>query len=338
MTAATPRVPVTVLTGFLGAGKSTLLRRVLTERHGRRIAVIENEFGEEDIDSDLLIASGAEQIVQMSNGCVCCSIRDDLRATLVDLAQRRDAGQVAFDQVIIETTGLADPGPVAQTFFRDAEMARRYRPDSILTLVDAKFALAQLDERPEARRQVGFADRLFVTKTDLVDAADLRALERQLRQLNPCAPQVHVHFGRVDLAQVFDVGGFNLSGDLDPMPHCSAPGDHVHPLRAHGHRFRHDVDVNSVAFRTDRPLNARRIAQFLNAAVASHGPRLMRYKGVLHVQGQANKVILQGVHDLMSYDAGVPWPAQDARISKLVFIGLQLPRDAFLRALSSCLE
>jgi G3E family GTPase len=165
-------IPATVLTGFLGAGKSTLLRRVLTEPHGRRIAVIENEFGEENIDSEIIVSGGDEQIIQLSNGCLCCGIRDDLRATLSDLARRRGAGEIAFDQVMIETTGLADPGPIAQTFFLDPEIAACYRLDAVLTLVDAKHAMGQLDTRGEARRQVGFADRLFISRTrDAVAAA-----------------------------------------------------------------------------------------------------------------------------------------------------------------------
>lgn len=333
------RIPATVITGFLGAGKSTLLRRVLTEPHGRRIAVIENEFGEENIDADILVASGAEQIIQMSNGCVCCSIRDDLRSTLADLARRRSAGEIAFDQVIIETTGLADPGPVAQTFFRDAGIAAHYRPDAILTLVDARFGPAQLAERQEARRQVGFADRLFLTKGDLVDAARLGALGHHLRHLNPAAPQTAVHFGAVDLGLVFDVGGFNLSADLDPLPHDAGVHghDHAHGHPAHARHGQHEIDVSSLSFRSERPLNPRRFAQFLNAVIASHGTRLLRYKGVLNLLGQERKVILQGVHELMSYDAGAVWAPQEPRLSKLVFIGLGLPREMLLTALAGCL-
>jgi G3E family GTPase len=182
MSDAELRIPATVLTGFLGAGKSTLLRRVLTEQHGRRIAVIENEFGPVDIDSEILVTGGDEQILQLSNGCLCCGIRDDLRRTLADLAQKRAAGALAFDQVMIETTGLADPGPIAQTFFLDEEIAAQYRPDAVLTVVDAKHGMAQLDSRAEARRQVGFADRLFISKADLVSAEEMTQLARAWRE------------------------------------------------------------------------------------------------------------------------------------------------------------
>ncbi|MEM5404428.1 GTP-binding protein [Paraburkholderia unamae] len=334
MMAASARIPATVVTGFLGAGKSTLLRRILTERHGRRIAVVENEFAEENIDSDILVESGAEQIIQMSNGCVCCSIRDDLRATLGDLARRRAQGEIAFDQVLIETTGLADPGPIAQTFFLDPEIAAQYRPDAILTLVDARFGPGQLTERQEARRQVGFADRLFLTKGDLVSAESLDALADNLRHLNPSAPQSRVHFGDVDLRQVFDVGGFNLSADLDPLP--DGIDEHHHVGIERGHHAHHCSDVNSLVFRSERPLNPRRFGQFLNAVITSHGPRLLRYKGVLNLAGQEQKVILQGVHELVSYDAGTTWGSAEPRLSKLVFIGLGLPREIFLKALADC--
>src|SRR5262249_23972245 len=208
----------TMRRGFVGSGKSTLLRRVLTEAHGRKIAVIENEFGEENIDSEIIVSGGEEQIIQLSNGCLCCGIRDDLRATLSDLAGRRRSGEIAFDQVMIETTGIADPGPIAQTFFLDPEITACYRPDAILTLVDAKHAMHQWASRGQARRQVGSADRLFITKADLVGEAELAALSDRLGHMNPRAPQSMVAFGDVPLADVFDVGGFNLSPDLELEP------------------------------------------------------------------------------------------------------------------------
>ena len=169
-------IPATILTGFLGSGKTTLLKRVLTEAHGQKIAVIENEFGEENIDNEILVQDAKEQIIQLNNGCVCCTIREDLRTTLADLAEKKRKGELDFDRVVIETTGLADPGPVAQTFFMDDEIAETYLLDSILTLVDAKHGDQQLDDRQEARRQVGFADQIFISKTDLVDGATVDAL------------------------------------------------------------------------------------------------------------------------------------------------------------------
>jgi G3E family GTPase len=332
-------IPATVLTGFLGSGKSTLLRRVLSEQHGRKIAVIENEFGEENIDSEIIVSGGDEQIIQLSNGCLCCGIRDDLRATLADLAQRRRAGEVAFDQVMIETTGLADPGPIAQTFFLDPGIAADYRPDAVLTLVDAKHAMGQLNARSEARRQVGFADRLFISKADLVDDLEVTRLSERLARMNPRAPQSVVAFGDVELDEVFDVRGFNLNPDLDLIPPSACEeeeeteGEHGH---SH-HHHHHDDDVKSFVFRSERPFHDVRFGQFMNAIVQSHGQALLRYKGVLHMAGHNRKVIFQGVHQLMSHDAGGAWAEGDRRESRLVFIGLDLPQDLMRRSLQQCL-
>src|SRR6476619_695719 len=193
-------IPPTILTGFLGSGKTTLLKRVLSEAHGQKIAIIEHELGEENIDNDILVTESTEQIVQMSNGCICCTIREDLREALQTLAEKKRKGLLDFDRVVIETTGLADPGPVAQTFFMDEEIAESYLLDSILTLVDAKHAAAQLNDRQEARRQVGFADQIFISKADLVAADEVQALMHRLKHMNPRAPQKAVHFGDVPLA------------------------------------------------------------------------------------------------------------------------------------------
>lgn len=329
-----PLIPATILTGFLGSGKSTLLRRVLTEAHGRKIAVIENEFGEENIDSEIIVSGGGEQIIQLSNGCLCCGIRDDLRATLADLATRRRAGEIVFDHVMIETTGLADPGPIAQTFFLDPEISAGYRPDAILTLVDAKHAMDQLDDRGEARRQVGFADRLFISKTDLVDDDRLSALRDRLRRMNPRAAQSLVSFGDVALDNVFDVRGFNLSPELEFEPASACDEGHYHGVAHHHH---HDDDVKSFVFRSESPFHGVRFGQFMNAIVKSHGQALLRYKGVLHMAGHDRKVIFQGVHQLMSHDAGAMWAEGEARESRLVFIGLDLPQALMTRSLQQCL-
>ena len=274
-----------------------------------------------------------EQIVRMNNGCVCCSIRDDLRATLWDLSERRNAGDLDFDEVMIETTGLADPGPVAQTFFLDDQVAARYRPDAILTMVDAKHAMDQLDNRREARRQVGFADRIFISKADLVTESDIDVLSHRLRQMNPRAPQSIAPFGHVALTDVFELGGFNLNDELDLV--LDAPDEVESRIHAE-HRHYHD-DVKSFVFRSDRPFHGARFAQFMNAMIRSNGPRLLRYKGILNVQGQERKVVLQGVHQLMSHDVGAPWVHGEARMSRLVFIGIELPRELILRSLQQCL-
>jgi G3E family GTPase len=261
-------IPATIVTGFLGSGKTTLLKRVLTEAHGQKIAVIENEFGDENIDNEILVQDSREQIIQLNNGCVCCSIREDLRTTLSDLAEKKRKGELDFSRVVIETTGLADPGPVAQTFFMDDEIAESYLLDSILTLVDAKHADDQLNTRQEARRQIGFADQIFISKSDLVDDATLQALIHRVKHMNPRAPQHKVHFGEVPLADVFDLRGFNLNAKLDIDPEFLKADDHDHDHDHHGHDHEHgehcdhphhhvhDDDVNSFVFRSDRPFNA----------------------------------------------------------------------------------
>ncbi|MDD0840001.1 GTP-binding protein [Curvibacter sp. HBC61] len=347
-------IPVTILTGFLGSGKTTLLKRVLTEAHGQKIAVIENEFGEENIDNDILVSNTEEQIIQMSNGCICCTIREDLRETLQLLAAKRRKGLIDFERIVIETTGLADPGPVAQTFFMDEEIAETYLLDSILTLVDAKHAAQQLNDRQEARRQVGFADQIFISKTDLVPAAEVEALQHRLAHMNPRAPQKAVHFGEVPLKEVFDLRGFNLNAKLDIDPdflkedehdhhhdHDHAHGEHCdHPSHqhgGHGHHHHHDDDVKSFAYKSERPFDPAKLEDFLGAIVNIYGPRMLRYKGVLHMQGTERKVIFQGVHQLMGSDLGPQWGPDEARISKMVFIGIDLPRDIFLQGLEQCL-
>lgn len=340
-------IPATILTGFLGSGKTTLLKRVLTEAHGQKIAVVENEFGEENIDNEILVADSNEQIVQLNNGCVCCTIREDLRSTLSDLAEKRRKGELDFQRVVIETTGLADPGPVAQTFFMDDEIAESYLLDSILTLVDAKHAGTQLDERQEARRQVGFADQIFISKTDLVDEAAVAALAHRLKHMNPRAPQRRVHFGEVPIAEVFDLKGFNLNAKLDIDPdflkeadahdHAHHEHDEEHEHGDHPHHHHHDDDVKSFVFRADKPFSPAKLEDFLAAIVQVYGPKMLRYKGVLYMKGHDRKVVFQGVHQLMGSDLGPKWAAGEKKNSKLVFIGIDLPRDIFLQGLEQCL-
>lgn len=345
-------IPATILTGFLGSGKTTLLKRVLSEAHGQKIAIVENEFGEENIDNDILVTDSKEQIIQMSNGCICCTIREDLREALQLLAAKKRRGELEFDRVVIETTGVADPGPVAQTFFMDDEIAESYLLDSILTLVDAKHANQQLDDRQEARRQVGFADQIFISKTDLVSTQETADLMHRLKHMNPRAPQKSVHFGEVALNEVFDLRGFNLNTKLDIDPdflkedshghghdgHNHAPGEAcTHPSHSHGHHHVHDDDVKSFVFRSERAFDPAKLEDFLSAVVNVYGPRMLRYKGVLYMQGTERKVIFQGVHQLMGSDLGPAWAADEKRMSKMVFIGIDLPQDIFLQGMEKSL-
>ena len=344
-------IPATILTGFLGSGKTTLLKRVLSENHGQKIAVIENEFGEENIDNEILVADTQEQIIQMNNGCVCCTIREDLRTTLADLAEKRRKGELHFDRVVIETTGLADPGPVAQTFFMDDEIAESYLLDSILTLVDAKHGEQQLNDRQEARRQIGFADQIFLSKSDLCSEADTAALLHRIKHMNPRAPQHKVHFGEVPIASVFDLKGFNLNAKLEIDPEFLNADSHAH---AHGHdqhdhdhehdehcdhpaHHAHDDDVKSFVFRSHKAFNPAKLEDFLGAIVQVYGPKLLRYKGVLFMKGSDRKVIFQGVHQLMGSDLGPKWAPGEEKNSKMVFIGIDLPKEVLLQGLEQCL-
>ena len=351
-------IPSTILTGFLGAGKTTLLNRILREDHGMKIAVIENEFGQENIDNAILVQDSSEQIVEMNNGCICCTVRGDLIVALSSLAAKRAAGQLHFDRVIIETTGLANPGPVAQTFFVDEEVGAHYMLDAVLTVVDARHAMDQLDQYEEAQRQVGFADRLLISKTDLVEPDALAALKSRLTRMNPRAPISHVDFGNAPLAEVLDIRGFNLNDKLELDP-AFLTADEAHD-HAHHHAHEHDGehehvhteacdhsndhhhghhsdDIAAFVFKSERPFDTARLDQFLGSLVQIFGPRMLRYKGVLWMEGADRKVVFQGVHQIMGSDLGAKWGENEERGSKMVFIGKNLPKDVFIRGLEQCL-
>jgi G3E family GTPase len=318
-------VPVTILTGFLGAGKTTLLNRILKEDHGHRIAVIENEFGETGVDGEIIEKSD-EQIVEMNNGCICCTVRGDLIRILGTLKEKREGGGLKFDRVVIETTGMADPGPVAQTFFTDEDIGNYYLLDSILTVVDAKHAPTQLDEFREAQEQVGFADRILMSKTDLVSEGDVEALSKRLKRMNPRAPIKKVHFGDAPIAEVLDIRGFNLNEILELDPEFLADSHHEH----------HD-EVESFVFRADKPFDSNKLESFLSGMIQVYGPDLLRYKGVLWMKGNPRRVVFQGVHMMMGGDMGKPWTKAEKKTSTLVFIGKKLPKDLFIAGLEECL-
>jgi G3E family GTPase len=318
-------VPVTILTGFLGAGKTTLLNRILKEEHGHKIAVIENEFGEVGVDN-AIIEKSDEQIVEMNNGCICCTVRGDLIRILGTLKEKREAGDLKFDRVVIETTGMADPGPVAQTFFTDEEIGNYYLLDSIITLVDAKHAPQQLDEFHEAQEQVGFADRILMSKTDLVPTEEVAKLSQRIRKMNPRAPIKHVHFGNAPINEVLDIRGFNLNAILEFDPTFLTDIAHEH----------HD-EVESFVFRADKPFDGQKLENFLSGMIQVYGPDLLRYKGVLWMKGKKERVVFQGVHMMMGGDIGKPWGKGEKKESVLVFIGKKLPRDLFIAGLQECL-
>ena len=319
-------VPVTILTGFLGSGKTTLLNRILKEQHGHRIAVIENEFGEEGVDNDLLLQDRDEQIVEMNNGCICCTVRGDLIRILGDLRERREAGDIDYERVVIETTGLADPGPVAQTFFLDDEIADYFLLDAVITIVDAKHGSRQLDEHKEAQEQVGFADRILMSKVDLATEGEQEELRRRLARINPRAPIKPVHFGSVDICEVMDIRGFNLNAILDIDPQFLTSDEHEH-----------DDAVQSFVFRSNKPFDPLKLEDFLGGLIQVYGQDMLRYKGVLFMKGSDRQTVFQGVHMMMGADTGRRWQAGEKPSSKMVFIGRNLPKETFIKGLEQCL-
>ena len=315
-------IPVTILSGFLGAGKTTLLRYLLKAEHGLKIAVIENEFSDAGIDTQLL-GDEPVQVMTLANGCVCCTIHTDLTKALYLLLERLDSGEIAFDRLVIECTGLADPAPVAQTFFIDEELRERYLLDGIITLVDAAHADIHLSQTI-AQAQVGFADRLLVSKRDLVDDPTFDALCERLTRINRRAPIRVVEHGKIDLAELLDVRGFNLNADLGgglslrPVPRASS------------------IDrISSLVLRTDQALDIDRLSEFMNELLEEHGKQLLRYKGVLNIAGEDRRLVFQGVLKLYGFDWDTEWVEGETRESVMVFIADDLPeariREGFAR-------
>ncbi|MDF3936757.1 GTPase [Pseudomonas citronellolis] len=307
------QIPVTVLTGFLGAGKTTLLRHILQAEHGLKIAVIENEFSDTPIDAQLL-GDAPAQVMTLANGCVCCTINDDLERSLYLLLEQRDSGEIDFDRLVIECTGLADPAPVAQTFFVDETLRERYLLDGIITLVDAANADRHLQEAI-AQAQVGFGDRILVSKRDLVSAEQYQALAERLQRINRRAELFPVDHGAIDLDRLLDVRGFNLNADLGLRP--------LQPLRpvpANNDR------IGTLVLRSDKALNIERLSEFMDDLLQWHGNSLLRYKGVLNIDGEERRLVFQGVLRLYGFDWDTPW-GDDKRESVIVFIGDNLPEE-----------
>jgi len=347
------QTPVTVLTGYLGAGKTTLLNRILSEEHGKKYAVIVNEFGEIGIDNDLIVGAD-EEVFEMNNGCVCCTVRGDLIRVVQGLMKRQTRGGGGFDGIVIETTGLADPGPVAQTFFVDEEVRSKAKLDSVTTVVDAKHILLRLSDSREAAEQIAFADQIVLNKTDLVSEGDLALIEARLRRLNPLAPIHRATRSNVPLDAILGRGGFDLDRILTLEPeflnpahgeaghvhdeHCDDDHDHGHDHghEHHHHDHEHDDDIKGVALTLDKPVDAQKITAWLNDLLARQGPDILRAKGILNVKGDERRLVFQAVHMILEGDFQRDWKAGENRTSRMVFIGRNLDEALLRVGFQSC--
>jgi G3E family GTPase len=313
--------PVTVLTGYLGAGKTTLLNRILSEQHGKKYAVIVNEFGEIGIDNDLIVDAD-EEVFEMNNGCICCTVRGDLIRIIEGLMRRKDR----FDAILIETTGLADPAPVAQTFFVDEDVRAKTKLDAIVTVVDAKHLLAELDQAHEAQEQLAFADIVILNKTDLASEENLNAIETRIRSINPTAAIQRSTRCDVPLDSVLGRSAFDLDRILEVEPDF-LDGDHDHE---------HDAHVTSFSLVTQEPVDPQKFFPWIQTIAQKFGVDMLRMKGILALKDDKDRYVVQGVHMLLEGDHQRPWKQGEERVSRLVFIGRNLPKDLIEDGFRKC--
>jgi G3E family GTPase len=340
------KVPVTVLTGYLGAGKTTLLNRILSESHGKKYAVIVNEFGEIGIDNDLVVGAD-EEVFEMNNGCICCTVRGDLVRILDGLMRRKGK----FDAVIVETTGLADPAPVAQTFFIDENIGRRTRLDAVVTVADAKWLKDRLKDAPEAKNQIAFADVILINKTDLVSREELSDVEARIRAINPYAKVHRTERAQIPLDEVLGRHAFDLDRILDIEPEFLANEDdhghdhghghhhdhgHEHAHRHGGLKHYHDEDMQSVSLRSDEPLDPDKFFPWVQELVQKEGPNILRCKGILSFKNDDDRFVFQGVHMILDGNHQRPWNKDEKRDSRIVFIGRNLPEEKIRQGFASC--
>ncbi|TVU27879.1 hypothetical protein EJB05_19380, partial [Eragrostis curvula] len=327
------RIPATIITGFLGSGKTTLLNHILTAQHGKRIAVIENEFGEVDIDGSLVAAktAGAEDIMMLNNGCLCCTVRGDLVRMIGELVSRKKG---KFDHIVIETTGLANPAPIIQTFYAEDVVFNDVKLDGVVTLVDAKHARLHLDEvKPkgivnEAVQQIAYADRIIVNKTDLVNEAEVSSLVERIRGINRMANLKRAEYGKVDLDYVLGIGGFDLESKRYAA--CLLV-DH------HAHDHTHDPGVSSVSIVCEGEMDLEKADMFLGNLLLEHSEDIYRMKGLLSVSGMPQRFVFQGVHDIFQGSPERMWEPNEPRINKIVFIGRNLDREELEKGFKDCL-
>ncbi len=345
------KTPVTVLTGYLGAGKTTLLNRILSEPHGKKYAVIVNEFGEIGIDNDLIV-NADEEVFEMNNGCICCTVRGDLIRIIEGLMRRKGK----FDAIIVETTGLADPAPVAQTFFVDEEVGKKARLDAVVTVADAMWLKDRLKDAPEAKNQIAFADVILLNKTDLVDEAGLQEVEARIRGINPYAKLHRTQRSEIALDEVLDRKAFDLDRILDIEPDFLHGEDHDHDHahdhdhdhdhhHDHGHahhhhgkgvKHYHDEEMQSISIATDKPLNPDKFFPWIQNLVAEDGPAILRSKGILAFKDDPDRFVFQGVHMILDGDHQRPWKDDEKRESRLVFIGRHLPEEKIRKGFAEC--
>jgi G3E family GTPase len=346
--AAADKIPVTVLTGYLGAGKTTLLNRILSEPHGKKFAVIVNEFGEIGIDNELVV-NADEEVFEMNNGCICCTVRGDLVRIIDGLMRRKGK----FDAIIVETTGLADPAPVAQTFFMDEAVGAKTKLDAVVTVADALWLKDRLKDAPEAKNQIAFADVILLNKTDLVAPEDLSELEARIRGLNPYARLHRTERAQVALDEVLGRNAFDLDRILDIEPAFLEPDEHEHEHDHHhdhshdghgaGHHHHggglkhyHDEEMQSVSLRSDQPLNPDKFFPWIQDLVAKDGPNILRCKGILSFKDDPERFVFQGVHMILDGDHQRPWGADEKRDSRVIFIGRNLPEQRIREGFESC--
>ncbi|HVG51884.1 MAG TPA: GTP-binding protein [Xanthobacteraceae bacterium] len=339
------KIPVTLLTGYLGAGKTTLLNRILSEPHGKKYAVIVNEFGEIGIDNDLVVGAD-EEVFEMNNGCICCTVRGDLIRIIDGLMKRKGK----FDAIIVETTGLADPAPVAQTFFVDENVGKQTKLDAVVTVADAKWLKDRLKDAPEAKNQIAFADVILLNKTDLVDEAGLKEIEARIRGINPYAKLHRTQRSQIALDEVLGQNAFDLDRILDIEPQfLEAEDDHDHHDHNHGDghdhhhhdhgglKHYHDEEMQSLSFRTDKPLSPDKFFPWMQQLVAEDGPSILRCKGILSFKDDPERFVLQGVHMILDGDHQREWKDGEKRESRLVFIGRELPEEKIRAGFESCI-